>query len=825
MIVSQQVSFDGGEWSPKLDCRADLEKYGAACRLVENFIPLPQGGLVKRPGMTLRGSMPGNPADGRLVEFELRAANSIVIAIGDNMMIFFKDGAPITDGGIVVTLGCPWNDGTLKLLRWKQINDVMMFVHPDHPPKILTRVSDTNWTLENFVPARNHAFLPENLDRTIRITSTFKVNADFTTWATGQAYKVGDRVKRSNVYYLCEQDHTSSSSNEPEDKPTYFDSEEEEYRLLWTREYVDTSSTKGQTVTLTCNKALWTAAHVGSVWELAHKRGLWQFEARLPVDKTATGSNQVYSKALVVQGRWTMQTFGNWNGKFHVQISRDRGMSWKSLRAVQSTAKTPRNASFEGEEPKRALIRLMFTDYSANGTSGSPYAMLNVEGAYLRGIVKITEFTNSKSVKAVTITPIEKDTTDVWSEGAWSDHQGHPRCIEFHQGRVVLAATSKSPHTIWASADDDYNNFRRGTLATDPWTHTVMIGQREPIAWLLSDRALVIGSSVGEFVMIGADSDKPITAEDRNVMRHSSIGSHVNGPGVLPADNAALYIQKGGRLVREMGYRYESDRYEAANLTLLADHLFKGNEITDFALQRAPVTIVWFVAGGVLHSLTYERSQNVAAWARHPTAGTVVSVACIRKPAEDEVWFVVQHGTEWTVERFATGLMSEPADAGQWSDCCQTLASPYNLAGNPLQGLTVVGIHNGAIIGPATLNSGFFTGLTGNVTLGRPYSAKVMPMTPVLQLKNGTSRTREIRIHEAVLSLYQSRGGKIGEDPAGTKFDPVRADSGTMFTGEKAVSFDGRHGTAGAFCVVSDEPRPFFLRSLILKFNVYGDAG
>ena len=508
-----------------------------------------------------------------------------------------------------------------------------------------------------------------------------------------------------------------------------------------------------------------------------------------------------------------------------MQISRDRGKTWKGVRVFQSKQASPRNFTTEGFEDERALIRLAFGGYSANGTSGSPFATLTVEGAFVRGIVKITEFTNSKSVRAVTVTAVDKNTTSVWREGAWSDYQGFPGCVEFHHNRVLFAATTRSPHTIWASEDDGYNDFKAGTLATDPWAHTIMIGQREPISWLFSDRLLVIGSPVGEFVMFGKDIDSPITAEDRNVARHSPNGSHLKGPGVIAADQSILFVQQGGALVREMSYQAASERYEASNLNLLHERLFSSaGEITDFAIQRAPFQIVWWVAGGKLFSLTYEKQQSIAAWARHPTAATVVSVAAIRKSGADEVWAIINHGGTLTVESMPAAAWNFPVDDGMWTDSHMTLASPYSLTGNHLAGQTVVGWNNGNKIGPAVLNSGFFTGLSGNVVIGRPVVAKLKPMTPEIALNNGTSRTREIRIHELVLSLWKSRGGKVGEDPDGAKFDPIRADEGVVFTGEKPVSFDGRHSTAGACCVVHDEPFPFFIRSLTLKFNVHGDA-
>ena len=39
------VSFNGGELSPLLDGRVDLDRYGAGLASCENFIPLPQGGI------------------------------------------------------------------------------------------------------------------------------------------------------------------------------------------------------------------------------------------------------------------------------------------------------------------------------------------------------------------------------------------------------------------------------------------------------------------------------------------------------------------------------------------------------------------------------------------------------------------------------------------------------------------------------------------------------------------------------------------------------------------------------------------------------------
>lgn len=44
------INLNGGEYTPKIDTRADIEQYSAGCRALQNMIPLIFGGVEKRPG-------------------------------------------------------------------------------------------------------------------------------------------------------------------------------------------------------------------------------------------------------------------------------------------------------------------------------------------------------------------------------------------------------------------------------------------------------------------------------------------------------------------------------------------------------------------------------------------------------------------------------------------------------------------------------------------------------------------------------------------------------------------------------------------------------
>ena len=45
------ISFNAGEWSPRLDARQDLEKASSAMRVCKNMIVLRHGGVKRRAGL------------------------------------------------------------------------------------------------------------------------------------------------------------------------------------------------------------------------------------------------------------------------------------------------------------------------------------------------------------------------------------------------------------------------------------------------------------------------------------------------------------------------------------------------------------------------------------------------------------------------------------------------------------------------------------------------------------------------------------------------------------------------------------------------------
>ena len=247
----------------------------------------------------------------------------------------------------------------------------------------------------------------------------------------------------------------------------------------------------------------------------------------------------------------------------------------------------------------------------------------------------------------------------------------YPSVVFLHQQRLGFAATRNNPLTIWMSQAGNYESMGKSTPPEDDDAIEVKLAanQANQIVWCQSDRnVLAVGTSGGEWIL-RATENTAITPSDLSFQPQTSHGSQINSMPVIRAGSNLLYMQRGGKVVREFGYSFNSDKYESGDLTLLARHLTEWTSIKYWAWQAEPYGILWCVLeNGKLIALTYMREHDVVAWHRHETAGKVVDVTCI--PGSDgltQVWFLVERNDKRYVERLAPffrgSRQGDPSDA------------------------------------------------------------------------------------------------------------------------------------------------------------------
>lgn len=285
-------------------------------------------------------------------------------------------------------------------------------------------------------------------------------------------------------------------------------------------------------------------------------------------------------------------------------------------------------------------------------------------GAYFRikystawGYCKIVYVTDARNAVCDIIEDFGAHTaTAEWREGAWSDVQGYPSVCAFHEQRLILANSPWNPQTIWASASGDYEDFTPGALDDDPYTYTIVEKEVNAIRWLSQMGQIIVGTSGGEARLGPQDSGTPVTPSSAKVSFQSFFGS-----APLPAvatGNAILFWEgRGhpdnyGERLRELSYKFETDSFDGVDLTVMSDHITRGG-IVDHALQKYPFNILWCVRwDGTLIGLTYDRSQQVVGWHRHPMDGYVESVAVIPGETQDDLYMVVVRTVGGALKRY-----------------------------------------------------------------------------------------------------------------------------------------------------------------------------
>ena len=326
------------------------------------------------------------------------------------------------------------------------------------------------------------------------------------------------------------------------------------------------------------------------------------------------------------------------------------------------------------------------------------------------GKAKITARTNTTVVVATITTAFTNtNATAAFNLGAFSDTTGHPSSVSFFEQRLVFAGTLSEPQTLFFSAAGDYENMTTGTNAGDAMVYTIASNQVNAIRYMKAVRTLVVGTTGGEFTVSADGTDASITPTNITIKRQSSFGSA--NVDAIPAGNAILFLQKAKRKIRELQYNFDSDGYQAPDLTILNDSATNSG-INEMVYQQEPGSIIWCVRDdGVLAALTYQRSENVIAWSRHIFGGVFGTGNAVCESAatvsgiltEDELWVIVKRtingATKRYVECFSDFDFDEtnPEDF-KFLDSHLTYAGAVNTLGSSLtNSATTVAVADGSV--------------------------------------------------------------------------------------------------------------------------------
>lgn len=900
-------NFTAGELSPRLDGRTDVSKYFNGCATLNNFIVHPHGGASRRSGTIFVAEVKDSSKETRLIPFEFSVTQTYILEFGDQYFRVIKDGGQViastktataitkANPAVVTSAGHGFSDGDTvifaNVLGMTQLNgnrysvvgattDTFQLTGVDSTsfPDLLsvltvTSASGTFTVGETITGGTSSATAKIVLDPesgSLTITDVAGVFADTETITGGTSSETAtvsgtvtqtaiikkiaefvtpyleaelDQIKftqSADVMYLCHPLH-------PVQKITRTGHE------TWTIEQVDfrrgpmmdanknddTVVASGRTGTINLTA---TAADTFASSDIGRLVRVHDGFVRI----------SEFTSGTVVSGI--------------VQENEDR----RSELMPQYSANTI--SFYEGDPSGSGLEhndRIVDTDANfvvegfASGMkvtiAGASTAANNVTDALIVSVTQDTilfapsvDLANGAKGPAITLTgTLEADKR--FSLGAFSATTGYPSAISFFEERLVLAGTVEQPQTLYFSKSGDFEDFKDGILPSSALSYTIGSNQVNVIRYLSAGRALLVGTTGGEF-SVSATDDAPISPTNTVIKRQSNYGSANIQP--VAVGNVTLFVQRAKRKLRELVFDFNTDSYSAPDMTILAEHITESG-IRSITYQQEPDNIVWCVLNnGKLCGMTYRREEEVVAWHSHDIAGEFTGVHYINSDVsqtydygvvesvavlpseldEDDLYIIVKRTIGGQVKRFIERFNffdfgSNILDA-YYVDSGLTYfgSETTSLSGlNHLEGLTVEILADGSAH-PTKVVSGGSIALdrsASNVHVGLKYDSILKTMRVDAGGTEGTSQAKNKRIHDVTVRFYRSVGALVGSDFNNVDRIPFRSSANRMdkavslFTGDKDIEFRGGYDSDGYICIKQDQALPLTVLALYPRLQTF----
>lgn len=479
------------------------------------------------------------------------------------------------------------------------------------------------------------------------------------------------------------------------------------------------------------------------------------------------------------------------------------------------------------------------------------------------GYATITAVTDTTHVTATIVSAFGATTaTGVWRVGEWSDFAGYPSVVFLYQDRLGWAASPAAPTTLNMSKTSDYENMAptdaSAVVAADNSLQLrINDKQQDPIRWVAdTENGLLVGTKGAEYAMPSPSDGTATSAISYPALRKTTKYGSANVP-VIEAGKAVLFAQTAKRKLREMAFVYDNNGYDAPDMTVLAEHITKGN-IAEMIFQQEPYSVVWMrLENGQLRGMTYDRQQNVIGWHRHILGGFydvahtdsahVESIETIPSPdgSQDDVWMIVARYINGGIKRYVEYLAPFNADYDDVKNCYfvdggKTItlgASGTVVTGlDHLEGQVVGMLVDGSAQPSKTVTSGEIALDRAGILIqvGLPYVPRIKTLRPEAGSANGTSQGKTKRTHKLAGRFHQTVGVRVGRDfeENGVIVDDIDFAPGDrimdqavpLYSGDKQLDYEDDYNSDGYICFEQNQPYPFTLLAIMPQLNTQDGA-
>lgn len=755
------TAFDFGEISPRLLARVDLAAYNKSTKTMENAYSLVSGGATKRRGTLFVGALKNESQTARLIPFVFSNTQKFMLCINSGYIQFLKDQAYVESSpGVRYELAIPYSASELPDVQYAQSGNTMYLVHPNHYPKLLQRITDTNWTLTD-------------------IPFTYNAVSDVTFSNAFITFKI---VNGSDEFQVGET-----------------------FQIVTTAGAV--TSVSGPTNGLT-EKSSVACATTSSITlsglQTVDGRTLVAGDRVLVKDQATQSANGIY---VADAGAWPratdMDTAAECNGIY--------------VRVLNGTI----NADTYWEQTTTVVT--LGTDnivWTATGAAGNGQiaGVASMPGSTTSETWTIECIFSSSTRQEWSVTgSVSGEAISYWKTG------NYPQTVSFFEQRLFFGGSALFPQHIWGSAAGDYLNLTVGNRDSDGVILQIAGNDYNAITHLVSARNLMPLTTSTEFSLAGP-SNFAISGISSNVIKdHTRNGSNRVKPlrigrEIIFLQRDGKKVRAISYSVTEDANIAPDVLLYAEHLTkthTFTDMAFAANP--DFVAWVVR-------ADGVLCSMILSREFETISWSRHTTDGAFEAVATLPTDNADDVYLVVQRTINGVTRRFIEYFdYTEVDTAYSDSSAIYDGVPTTTLTGlSHLEGKTVTAIADGQVH-PDMVVTGGSVALqfpASYVTVGLPFTSTVELLDPEFGDATASTAGRAKSIIDIIARLQDTVNLNI--NGVAIPFRNVGEDLNTPvlpFTGDKRVKSLGWRSPSN-IVFTSTTPTPFTLLGVILEAAV-----
>jgi len=781
-------SFNAGEFTPRLYSRYELQKYKNGCKTLTNFLPLAQGPITRRPGFEYIAEVKDSEQGVRLIPFEFSATDSYIIEAGNLYFRFYRNGGQIQTVDTYTKLLLHF-DGTDNSTDIEDSGDT------DHTVTVNNNVK-INTAQKKFGPSCCY----------FGVSDDYLSIADHADWYMSTGVFTIDFWVRFYSNYGDKMFFKQGSGTD------YWD-----FRYDYTGDYLELRAVASSIQTIQLKYEGWSPQqdvwyHISIIRGWGGNANDWALCINGTAVATLTDISEIpdITDEFVIGSEAGTQPIKGWIDEFRVSKGIARWTSSFSVPVAQYPFGDSSGTVYE-----------LTTTYTQD-VLDDLYFVQSADTMY----IVHEDFVPRKLVRSDHDNWAISDVSFTNAPDEWGAAD-YPRTIDFYEDRLVFGGNPNDPDKIYTSDTSLYTTFTEADASDDESVQLTLAATKvNDILWISGGRKLIIGTRGEEWWLSGPSDTEPLTPSDHVAKRDSAWGSE----RIMPVNigDAIFFVQRNGKILREMRYDFGSDRYVSTDMIVLSEHLTKDYKIKSIAYQQHPYQILWCVReDGVLLALTYLKEHDVLGWSKHTSAdGEFESIAVIPGTSEDELWAIIKRTINGDlvkyIERmkpFNWGSSLEDAffiDSGLTYDGAET----STISGlDHLEGESLSGLADGVVVSDLTVTSGSVTleDAASKIHLGLPYTPEMETLDAVISDREGPLQGVIKRIANTSIFLVNSMGGLFGSDSSHT--DSIDYDDTTEpFTGwTRDMPFNEGSDNEATVYIQCNEPLPMEIGAILIE--------